>query len=94
MSAVAVLALFGTAEAASASTITKVTPEKGCPGENIVIEGTGFKANENEAIWEDHQYRQDESWDHVQALTKFVSATKMEALVQKIVAPKTQSAAK
>ena len=69
------------AQPALASSITKVTPASGCPGQNVVIEGTGFKAKENQVTWEDHKFNQPGSWDNIQTNGKFVSSTKMEALV-------------
>src|SRR5689334_16808331 len=59
--------------AASSSTISRVTPARGCPGENVVIEGSGFQRSQNSVTWEDHNFRQQGSWDNVQTLGKFVS---------------------
>src|SRR5438067_9223577 len=73
--------LGGTPAALAASTITKVNPPSGCPGQNVAIEGSGFKAKENQVTWEDHKFNQPGSWDNIQTNAKFVSSTKMEALV-------------
>src|SRR6476646_6281555 len=44
--------------------VTKVTPEEGCPGDPVVIEGERFKSNQNQLRWSD-PFNQNGSWGNV-----------------------------
>jgi hypothetical protein len=74
-------AVLGLAQAAAASTVTKVTPKEGCPGTEVTITGTGFQANSNQVQWTNHRTRQQGSWDTVNTNAKFVSSTELKAIV-------------
>jgi hypothetical protein len=80
LAGVLLVALFGLAQAASAATVSSVTPKEGCPGDEVVIKGTGFTLNSNQVQWSD-KYRQSGSWENVTTNGKFVSATEIKAVV-------------
>jgi hypothetical protein len=80
LAGVLLAASFGFASAASASTLTKVTPAEGCPGEEVTLTGTGFSQNSNQVQWSD-KFRQGGSWENVTTNARFVSATEMMAVV-------------
>jgi hypothetical protein len=74
-------ALLGGAQSASASSIiTRVTPEQGCPGEKVTIEGGGFEVK-SQVVWEDKTGHQPGSWEKVQVKAIFVNSTKLTAIV-------------
>src|ERR1700731_4879063 len=51
---VGMMVLFGTAQAASASNVTSVTPAEACPGEVVTFNGTGFPTGSRpETRWND-----------------------------------------
>jgi hypothetical protein len=80
LAGVLLAALFAAAQAASAATVSSVTPKAGCPGDEVVIKGTGFTLNSNQVQWSD-KYRQSGSWENVTTNGKFVNATEMKAVV-------------
>jgi hypothetical protein len=77
----AVLAAFGYVQAASASTITSVTPKEGCPGDKIVFKGTGFTSNNNQVQWKNPKTRQQGSWDNVNTNGLWESSTEIIGIV-------------
>ena len=52
-SLIGLFVVLGSAQAASASTLSSVTPNRGCPGDTVLLTGSGFSGKEASVVWKD-----------------------------------------